>query len=304
LHLTQLRNLVAVVGSGSIRSAARELHVSQPALTRSIRQLEIELEVKLLERTARGVVPTPAGRAFVARSRVIHNELGRAREELAQIAGEHPGSVAFGAGPQAAIHVVPRAIAQFRREHPEAKINVADGLPHVLLPQLREGSLDFFVGVGPQGPLDAHIQAQPLYTSGLMIATRKGHPRRGARSLRELVDEHWIVYTPAGWSGAIIPDIFEKNGLPLPKSVTRSDSYVALLTIIAGTDLVGALSNLLLAQPLAREFFEALQLREKLPENVHYLFMRRDSPLTPAAAAMAAAIKAAARKLVFSSAKR
>lgn len=260
--------------------------------------------MKLLERTARGVVPTPAGRAFLARSRLIHNELGRAREELAQIAHEHAGSVAFGCTSVSAINIVPPALGQFRREHPEAKVSIADGLSHVLLPQLREGRLDFFLGVRPQGQLDANVQAQPLYTNRLMVAARKGHPRRGARSLRELVDEHWVVFTPPGWTGAIVPDIFEKNGLPPPKSVAHSDSYVALLTIIAGTDLVGALSNLLLAQPLARQFFEQIPVKERLPETTQCLFVRRDSPLTPVAAAMVAAIKATARTLAFSTAKR
>jgi len=303
LQLSQLRNLLAVVASGSIRGAARALNVSQPALTRSIRQLETELQVKLLERTARGVVPTRAGRAFVARSRVVHNEIGRARDELAQIASAHAGSIAFGMGPQAAVHLVPPALAQFRREHANTEVSIADGPSHVLLPQLREGSLDFVIGTRPQGKLDANIRAQPLFTSRLVIAARKGHPRRGARSLRELVDANWVVYTPAGWSGALVPDIFEKNGLPLPKSVVRSDSYIALLTIIAGTDLVGALSDMLLAQKFTREFFEPFELKERLPEITSCLLLRRDSPLTPAAAAMVAAVKAAARRVAFSGKK-
>jgi DNA-binding transcriptional LysR family regulator len=300
LQLTQLRNLLAVVARGSIRSAARELRVSQPALTRSIRLLEAELEVKLLDRTARGVVPTPAGRAFVTRSRVIHNELGRAREELAQIVGEQAGSVAFGVSPQAAIHLVPPAVAQFRQEHVNASVRVVDGLPHLLLPQLRDGSLDFIIGGRPQGKLDAHIKTHPLFTNRLVVGARKAHPLRHARSLRELVDANWVIYTPAGWSGAIIPDIFEKNGLVPPKSVVRSDSYVSLLSILANTDLVGALSSMFFDQKLARDFFVPFDIKEKLPEITLCLFERSDSPLTPVAAAMMAAMKAAARKLAFS----
>ena len=300
MQLTQLRNLLAVVASGSIRAAARELRVSQPALTRSIRLLEAELEVKLLDRTARGVVPTPAGRAFVSRSRVIHNELGRAREELAQIAGEQAGSVAFGVSPQAAIHLVPPAIAQFRREHVNASVRVVDGLPHLLLPQLRDGSLDFIIGGRPQGKLDASIKTHPLFTNRLVVGARKGHPLRHARSLCELADANWVIYTPAGWSGAIIPDIFDKNGLAPPKSVVRSDSYVSLLSILANTDLVGALSSMFFDQKLARDFFVPFEIKEKLPEITLCLFERSDSPLTSVAAAMVTAMEAAARKLAFS----
>jgi LysR family transcriptional regulator, regulator of abg operon len=299
MQLTQLRNLLAVVDSGSIRGAARELSISQPALTRSVRQIEAELQVKLFERTARGVVPTRAGRAFLARTRMIHNELGRARDELAQIASEHAGSVALGVGAQAAIHLVPPALAQFRREHANAEVRVVDGPAHVLLPRLREGSLDFVICARPQGKLDAHIKGHPLFTHRLIVSGRRGHPLRHARSLRELVDASWVIYTPTGWSGAIIPDMFEKHGLPPPKSVVRSDSHTALLTIIARTDIVGALSSMLLGQKLARDFFEPFELKERLPEYAYYLFLRIDSPLTPVAAAMVAAIKAVARQVAF-----
>lgn len=301
--LTQLRNLLAVVDSGSIRGAARELSISQPALTRSVKQLETELQVKLLERTARGVVPTRAGRAFLARTRMIHNELGRARDELAQIASEHAGSLAFGIGPQAAIHLVPPALAQFRREHVNAEVRVVEGPAHALLPQLREGSLDFVISARREGKLDANIKGHPLYINRLVVGGRRGHPLRHARSLRELIDANWVIYTATGWSGAIIPDMFEKHGLPAPKSVVRSDSYIALLTTIAGTDLVGALSSILFAQRLARDFFEPFELKERFPEFASFLFLRSDSPLTPVAAAMVAAIKAAARQLVFSRGK-
>jgi LysR family transcriptional regulator of abg operon len=303
VQLTQMRNLLAAVDSGSIRGAARELRISQPALTRSIRQLETELRVKLLERTVRGVVPTPAGRAFLARSRMVHNELVRAREELAQLAGEHAGSVAFGVSPPAAIHIVPPALAQFRREYVNTDVRIVDGLSHLLLPQLREGSLDFFIGVRPQSPLNAQIKVQPLFTNRLVSCARRGHPLRNARSLADLVDAKWVIYTPAvGW-GTIIPDLFEKHRLPPPKSVVRSDSYIALLTVLAGTDMIGALSHMLFDQQLVRGFFEPFDLKERFPEFTHCLFVRTDSPLTPVAAAMVAAVKAAARRLAFRSSK-
>src|SRR5262245_39733098 len=294
--LTQLRNLLAVVDSGSIRGAARNLSVSQPALTRSLRQLETELRVKLLERTARGVAPTIAGRAFIARSRVIHNELGRAKEELAQLAGEDRGSVAFGVGPHGAMHVVPPALAQFRRAHANTEVRIAEGPSDVLLPRLRQGSLDFAIGGRPQGHLDPGIKASPLHLFQLLVGARKGHPLRNTRSLRELVDASWVIYTPAGWSGAIVPDVFEKNGLPSPKSVVRSESYVAMLTIIARTDTLGALGSRVFEQQIAQEFIQPLKLKERLPEITHYLFTRADSPLTPVAGAMVAAITAVARQ--------
>ena len=299
MRITQLRDLLAAADAGSIRGAARALNISQPALTRSIRQLEAELHAQLLDRSGRGVVPTGPGKALLARARTIHSELERAREEQAQLAGASAGSVAFGVVPQAAIHIVPTAVAQFRREHPNADIRITDGLAHVLLPQLREGSLDFVIGSRPQGRLDAHFKFQPLFTNQIVVGARRGHPLRKARSLRELAESQWVIYAPPGWTGAMIPDIFVKNGLQSPRSVVRSDSYVVFLTLLAGTDMVAPLSRMLFEQRLARSFFEPFDLKERLPEFSIGLFQRTDSPPTPVVVNMVAAVKAAARRLAF-----
>src|SRR5262245_13997027 len=81
VRLTQIRDFLAVVESGSIRAAARKLGVAQPTITKSVRSLETELHVQLLGRNARGIVPTASGRAFFARARVAQSELRKAEEE-------------------------------------------------------------------------------------------------------------------------------------------------------------------------------------------------------------------------------
>src|SRR5258705_11931080 len=100
MRLSQIRDFLAVVESGGIRAAARELGVSQPAITRSVRRLEAELHTRLLQRTPTGVVPTQAGRAFLARARAAQAELRKAEGEADQL-GEKGGSVAFGVSPTA-----------------------------------------------------------------------------------------------------------------------------------------------------------------------------------------------------------
>jgi LysR family transcriptional regulator of abg operon len=299
VRITQLRNLLAVADAGSIRGAARSLNVSQPALTRSIRQLEAELHAQLLDRSGRGVAPTSSGKALLARARTIYSELERAREEQAQLAGASAGAVAFGVVPQAAIHIVPAALAQFRSEHPNTDVRIVDGLAYVLLPQLREGSLDFVIGSRPQGPFDGRLRFQPLFTNQIVVGARRGHPLRKVRSLRELVEAQWVIYMPPGWTGAMIPDIFVKNALEPPRSVVRCESYVAFLTILAGTDLVAPLSRRLFEQPIARSFFEAFDVKERLPEFSIGLFQRADSPPTPVVANMLTAVRVAARRLAF-----
>ena len=89
MRFNQIRDLLAVVEAGSLRAAARRIGVSQPAISKSIAQLEREVQAQLLVRTAQGVMLTAAGRAFVARGRVIHGELRKVHDDLAALHDLH-----------------------------------------------------------------------------------------------------------------------------------------------------------------------------------------------------------------------
>jgi LysR family transcriptional regulator, regulator of abg operon len=303
MRFSQLRNFIAVVDAGGIQRAARLLGVSQPAVTRSIRLLEEELHAKLLERSARGVVPTREGQAFLARARAVQNELSRAGEELGQISGQSQGRLSFGVTPEAGMHLLPEALAQFRRAFPLAQMYIVEGLPHALFSRLRDGSLDFVLGARPRGALEARIEGHPLFRTERRIAGRRGHPLRGAKSLADLLNAEWVVYSPPGWSASIFPGLFDEHGLEPPQSVVRCESYTTLLALVSGTDMIAALSSRLLTSRQGRQQFEPFALKQQLPPFMIHSFQRADIPLTPAAAAMLATVRAAARGLAFSRAR-
>src|SRR5687768_7014958 len=106
MRLNQIRDFIAVVEMGSLRAAARKIGVSQPAITKSIQQLERELHAQLLQRNARGAAPTQAGTAFLSRARVIQSELRKAADDLEGLRGGVEGTVAFGIAPAASMLVV------------------------------------------------------------------------------------------------------------------------------------------------------------------------------------------------------
>ena len=99
MKLTHFRDLLAIVRTGSLRAASRHLEIAQPVITRSIQQLEQELGISLLERTSKGVLPTPAGEAFVRRIEAVESEIQRARDEMAQWRGEDVGEVSMALSP-------------------------------------------------------------------------------------------------------------------------------------------------------------------------------------------------------------
>ena len=135
MKLQQLQVLVAVVEQGGIRAAARALHLSQAAVTKSMRLLEEEAGVPLLLRRSRGVDLTEAGARLLARARVITRQVALARDDLRQAAGEDAGSVRLGVTPFVTLSGLGEAFRWFRQRYQD----VQDGGQRVVsLPLMRD----------------------------------------------------------------------------------------------------------------------------------------------------------------------
>jgi DNA-binding transcriptional LysR family regulator len=299
VRLSQIRDFISIVEAGSIRAAARGRGVSQPTMTKSMRRLEEELGVRLVQRTTQGIVPTPSGRAFLARARAVQAELRKADEELAELAGERGGTAAFGVSATAAL-VIPDALVRFRNQHPHAYVRIVEGAVPVLLPLLRDETLDFVLGPKIPGKNDAQFRSRPLFRLPLVVAGRRGHPLRTARSLRELADAQWLLFSASGWPGAMLERAFTAAGIPRPRSLIQCESYAAAIDLLVSTDTLGLIPPQQLAEPAARGLLQEVAVTEPIPPVSFVMLARADVPLTPVAAAMAAALTAAARRLVRS----
>lgn len=300
MRLTQIRDFVTVIECGSMRAAARQLGVAQPTITKSVRSLESELHVQLLARNAQGIVPTASGRAFFARARVAHSELRKAEEEAAQIGGASGGSVAFGVGNVGAALIVPEAVARFRRQFPRAGIRIVEGLAHLLLPSVRDESLDFVMGMRHIGELDRSLRFRPLYRSELVVVTRKGHPLRNARSMTQLANCEWLSTSTLNLAGGPMERLFASRGLPPPRPVIVCEYSNTVVALLAKSDMIGLMQRRALKQGHARESLQELNLVEAIPEVTAGIYTRAGTPLTRAAAAMAKAASAVARDLADS----
>ena len=296
MRLTQIQFFLAVVESGSIRAAARKLGVSAPAVTKSVRELEEELHVQLFERTQHGVVATRVGRAFTARAHVVQSELRKAEEECEEFAGGSTGSVTFGAGPTPMFLVVPLALARFRRKRPDARVRIVEGLSPVILPMVRDETLDFALALRPVGELASRLRFRPLYRDTLAIAVRKGHPLRNERSLSKLQDAEWLAFG-AQWLAEAVDRVFSAAALRAPRSMTHCETFNSVFALLASTDMIAALPSRLLMSPFGRGVLQQVPVAERMPSNTQGIVTRADSPLTPAASEMAKVATAVARQL-------
>src|SRR5689334_14331756 len=169
LKLHQIRDLLAVAEKGSLRAAARKLGLAQPSISRSIRELERELGAPLLERHARGTVLTPVGALFARRARAAASELERAREEIAQLGGRGAGSVTLGLSSVPLLALLPKALAPFRARYPAVELRLVDTAFPAVEARLRDGSVDFYVGVAPQKRPGRELKVEKLFDNTRVV---------------------------------------------------------------------------------------------------------------------------------------
>jgi LysR family transcriptional regulator of abg operon len=296
MRLNQIRDLIAVSEAGSLRAAARRIGISQPAMSKSLAELEREFQAQLLTRTSRGVALTAAGRAFVARARVVQGELRKVREDLAALSGGTEGTVAFGIGPALGLPLVPGAMVRFRAERPGARVRIREGMRNALLPLVRDETLDFAVTELAEAT-EPGIHYRPLFRLELGVAARKGHPLARATSLADLAQAPWLFFYPPG-SGGALERAFGAAGLSSPNALVHCESYITALTLIAQTDLLGLVPPEIIEDPIAHPYIQRIPVRESIPRPRIGIFTRADTPLSPTAALMVQALIGVARSRV------
>ena len=193
MKLHQLRAIVAICESGSIQEASRLLHISQPALSKGIKELEAELGVPLLIRSNRGITVTEYGERLVRRARLILEEVRRAREEIETLKGVMDGKVSIGVSPVTPGAQFIASLNRYRKRYPKVQVQIHELRPSKLMEGLREGQLDLVLTSLPAIRNSDGFHWTELYAQPTVLAVRKGHPLSGARSLEELRDQEWLL---------------------------------------------------------------------------------------------------------------
>lgn len=167
MDLKQLEYFVRVAELGSFTKAALALDVAQPALSRQVRLLEVELRQNLLIRNGRGATPTDAGKLLLEHGRGILHQVERAREELGRVRGALAGRVAIGLPPSLARVITVPLTRAFRAQLPEASLSISEGLSATMQEWLHTGRLDIAVLYNATPAPD--IEITPLMEEELML---------------------------------------------------------------------------------------------------------------------------------------
>ncbi|MES2258039.1 MAG: LysR substrate-binding domain-containing protein [Pseudomonadota bacterium] len=282
MKLNHLRDFLAVAEHGSLRAAARELGVAQPAVTRSIQELERELGATLFERRPRGVVPTAMGMAFERRARSVHNELLLARNEIDQLQGQTTGNIRVAISMAPHMALLPYALRQFRVRYPTVYLDILDTLFPTVVGRLLDASVDFYIGPPPDRLPEGLVQ-EKLFDTTRMVLGRKEHPLAHAKSLRELADAEWISTSITAAAEHELEPVFSQYNLRPPKIIQQSHAALTLIVSLLNSDLLAMLPVQWTEFELTKDVLQAIHVAELLPARPIYLIQRVGLPLTPAA---------------------
>ena len=176
LRLHYLRVIDALEIHGSLLKASVALGVSQPALTKTLRDLEDLVGTQLFERHTRGVRPTSSGMVMVRSSRRILAELRRTEEDLDHLTNPFGGIAAIGALPVAASGLAPMIVSKLRSEKNDLRVRIEEGRTEELLPLLAAGQIDLIVGRFYEPSTGEAFAREQLWNDPLAIVARVGHP--------------------------------------------------------------------------------------------------------------------------------
>lgn len=294
MTLNQIRNVVAIAERGSLRSAARFLGVTQPAITRSIRELEHELGVALFERRASGMALTPMGDAFVRRATGIQHEVERVRDEMDQLRGERVGTVSVGLSTASHIALLSRVIGPFQKRFPNVRLRVVEGLFPTLERDLQDGVVDFYIGPLADDANPPELLVERLFANTRHVFGRPGHPLAGATSLKELIGARWVVDSLTIVGADDLRPLFAEFGLPAPDVAVSGQTSLSTIVSATGSDLLAMLPQQWTETLESTGLLKRIAIRETLPAATICMVTRARMPLTPMAEHLADLFRRAA----------
>ena len=221
LKLHDLHVLMAVVQAGSMNKAAALLHTTQPAVSRSVAELERTMGVRLLDRNAQGVEPTAYGRALLDGGTAVFDDLRQAVRSIEFLADPTAGEARVGCNAHMAPNFISAVIARLSQRYPRIIFNVMAIQPEAQQRALTERNVDFVVGATLAPVTDERLAFELLYNESYVVATGAQNPlaRRRRVELAALANESWMLPPSESLFGAILLKAFRARGLDYPRTI-------------------------------------------------------------------------------------
>ena len=247
LKLRQLVVLTTVADRGSFVAAAESLYTTQPAVTRTVRELEELVGAELFVRRPRGVTATAFGEILIDHARSILGSLRRASEQIQEVRRTGTRPLRVGTNLAGAYSLLPRAIVAVKKDHPHTSISVIEGGAEQLSTSLRRSEIDLVVGRLDASLHHGALHHIRLYDEAVRLVVRCGHPALDTPHLplADLLRYPWILPLPPARLRNELDEVFALEGLDLPSDIIECSTILTLRSILLETDAIAPLPTLI-----------------------------------------------------------
>ncbi len=238
LKTRQLLLLIALDDYRNIHRAADELHMTQPAASKQIKDLEEMLDVRLFDRLPRGMEPTIYGETMIRHARMALTSLALAHDDILALRAGLSGQVEVGVIMSPAMALLPRAIARIKEQAPLLRIGVHLEPSNVLLDKLQHGTLDFMIGRILEKEDSTGLVYEELTEEPACAVVRPGHPLLDKKGLglEDIAERPWILPPPGSILRHRFDMMFRRAGLQPPSNVVDTTALLFITALLQQTD--------------------------------------------------------------------
>jgi DNA-binding transcriptional LysR family regulator len=299
LKLHDVRVLICVVEAGSMHKAAQRLRTSQPAISRAIADLEHSLGVRLLERSPRGIQPTPYGRVLVKRGAAAFDEFRQGVEDIKLLADPSTGELRIGCSDAMAAGPVLTVIEQLTRQYPRLVFHVATGITATLFRELTERNVEVVITRATETVPREQISVGTLFEDNVVVAAGIQSRWAGRRRIKldELVNEPWTLPPYDSAMGAIVVEAFGARGLAPPQATVVAESALMRSRLLATGRFLTVIPEFSLTLPGRDPSIKALPVELPGARRTMRIISLRNRSLSPLAELFIDSMRALAKPL-------
>ena len=237
INLHHLRLFTAVVRHGGFTKAAAQLNLSQPAISKSLNELERQLGLNLLDRTGRSIRLTDAGRTLYARGSEIFGVERTAEQELRELRGLKRGTLRIAASTTIATYMLPAYLGRFHTRHPRVRIQATSANTRTVVRLLLEFRVDIALVEGPV--TNNRVVTQPWHDDELVVIAPPDHPLRSGSGVTPsmLGPEAFLVREPGSGTRAVTEQALARHGVRLTNTMRVGGTEAIKQAVAAGLGL-------------------------------------------------------------------
>lgn len=293
VKLHQLRVIITVAETQNILRAAELLGRSQPAITKSIQELEHDIGITLFDRTGKGVFPTALGQQLIQYARQVFIQLERAHDQISAHCTGQLGTVHVGTLIAGSAELLPKAIAHLHKTHPQVHIQITESTYDRLIPLLHQGKIDFIVGRLPPNQYRDNLELLPFYEEQIAVACRPAHPalQKLPCQLADLLRWPWITPDKGTSLRQILDIALQQEQVSLSTIGLESVSVVLNRRLLLEADYLCAFPRRVILPDLEAGILQEITLHQPLSFGQVGVSYFNAAPLTPAAHALLSALK-------------